>query len=264
MPTSRPRRAPAARGGCFAVLDPATGEAFDEAPDQRPDELDAIVGRARAAWRGWCAAPAARTTALLAAADAVEAAGADLAPLLTREQGKPLAESHAEVARTAARLRYFAELAPDTQPIKDDRPIRGEVRCRPCRGRRPPAGPAGLLLRPHHPGRCPARQTRGHAGAVRSGPAGAAVRQPRRSHRSGQRHRLRAGRLGMGHRPGPAEAVAGRLECGTAWINHHAETSLAQPFAGIKDSGVGVAGGPWGLYGNLSPFLVHRPVEVRG
>ncbi|MFD4779272.1 aldehyde dehydrogenase family protein, partial [Streptomyces sp. NPDC058427] len=59
-----------------------------------------------------------------------------------------------------------------------------------------------------------------------------------------------------------AEAVADRLECGTAWINHHAELSLAQPFAGTKDSGVGVAGGPWGLYGNLRPFVVHRPEEV--
>ncbi len=60
-----------------------------------------------------------------------------------------------------------------------------------------------------------------------------------------------------------AEAVAGRLECGTAWVNHHAELSLAQPFAGVKESGVGVAGGPWGLYGNLSPFVVHRPREDR-
>ncbi|RBL84153.1 hypothetical protein DDE05_25730, partial [Streptomyces cavourensis] len=58
-----------------------------------------------------------------------------------------------------------------------------------------------------------------------------------------------------------AEEVAGRLECGTAWINHHAELSLDQPFAGIKESGVGVAGGPWGLYGNLRPFVVHRPRE---
>ncbi len=56
-----------------------------------------------------------------------------------------------------------------------------------------------------------------------------------------------------------AEAVADRLECGTAWVNHHAELSLVQPFAGDKDSGVGVAGGPWGLYGNLRPFVVHRP-----
>lgn len=59
-----------------------------------------------------------------------------------------------------------------------------------------------------------------------------------------------------------AEAVAGRLECGTAWINHHAELSLAQPFAGIKDSGVGVAGGPWGFHGNLRPFVVHRPEKA--
>lgn len=59
-----------------------------------------------------------------------------------------------------------------------------------------------------------------------------------------------------------AEEVAGRLDCGTAWINHHAELSLAQPFAGTKESGVGVAGGPWGLYGNLQPFVVHRPEET--
>ncbi|MFH9857714.1 aldehyde dehydrogenase family protein, partial [Streptomyces althioticus] len=59
-----------------------------------------------------------------------------------------------------------------------------------------------------------------------------------------------------------AGAVAERLDCGTAWVNHHAELSLAQPFAGVKDSGVGVAGGPWGLYGNLRPFVVHRPPEA--
>ena len=86
MPTSEPDRVPGRRAACFAVVDPATGEAFDEAPDQQPDELDAVVDR--------------------------------------------------------------------------------------------------------------------------------------------------------------AEAVADRFECGTAWINHHAELSLAQPFAGGKNSGVAVAGGP--------------------
>ncbi|WP_141725017.1 aldehyde dehydrogenase family protein, partial [Streptomyces niveus] len=91
MPTSRPGRAPAAtRAERFAVLDPATGEAFDEAPDQRPEELDAVVARAHAAWPGWRSDPTARAKALLTAADAVEAAGDGLAPLLTREQGKPL------------------------------------------------------------------------------------------------------------------------------------------------------------------------------
>ncbi|MGO4425042.1 aldehyde dehydrogenase family protein, partial [Streptomyces sp. MCAF7] len=131
MPALLPRRAPGTRGERFAVLDPAVGEAFDEAPDQHPDELGAVVERAHEAWRGWRADPAARTSALLVAADAVEAAGADLAPLLTREQGKPLAESYAEIARTAARLRYFAELDAGPQPITDGRPVRGEIRWRP-------------------------------------------------------------------------------------------------------------------------------------
>ncbi|MEU7406816.1 aldehyde dehydrogenase family protein, partial [Streptomyces sp. NPDC044948] len=121
---------PGSHEGHFAVVDPATGEAFDEAPDQQPHELDAVVERAHAAWRGWRADPAARTAALLTAADAVEAAEAELAALLTREQGKPLAESYAEVARTAARMRYFAQLDPGVQPITDGRPVRSEVRWR--------------------------------------------------------------------------------------------------------------------------------------
>lgn len=131
MPTSEPDRVPGRRTAHFAVVDPATGETFDEAPDQQPDELDAVVDRAHRAWHGWRADPAARTTALRVAADAVETAGDDLARLLTREQGKPLAESYAEIARTAARLRYFADLAPRTRRITDGRPVHSEIRWRP-------------------------------------------------------------------------------------------------------------------------------------
>ncbi|NED12863.1 aldehyde dehydrogenase, partial [Streptomyces sp. SID9124] len=47
-------------GTRFAVVDPATGEPFDEAPDMRPEELDAVVGRAHRAWPGWRADAAAR------------------------------------------------------------------------------------------------------------------------------------------------------------------------------------------------------------
>ncbi|MBV2355243.1 aldehyde dehydrogenase family protein [Streptomyces sp. J2-1] len=451
----------------FAVIDPATGEPFAEAPDRRPEELDAVVDRAHRAWTGWRADPAARTTALYAAADAVEAAGDRLAPLLTREQGKPLAESYAEVARTAARLRYFAELAPRTRRISDGRPVRGEVRWRPlgpvaaivpwnfplqlAAAKFAPALAAGntVVLKPSpytplatrllgsvlaavlpedvltvvtgreplgarlvsHPGirhvtftgsvptgravaaaaagslarvtlelggndaavllddvaveavadrlfwaafrNCgqvcmavkrvyvPARlhsevvealaqratsvvvgpgldpDTR--LGPVNNAPQLARVEQlTRRALADGARTAAGGHRIdGPGHFFAPtiltgvppdspvvtgeqfgpvlpvlpyrtldeavdaangtgfglggsvwgtdldrAEAVADRLECGTAWINHHAELSLAQPFAGIKDSGVGVAGGPWGFYGNLRPFVVHRPEET--
>ncbi|MET4924803.1 aldehyde dehydrogenase family protein [Streptomyces sp. PSRA5] len=471
MPTSRPvrgaRRAPASRGERFAVLDPATGNAFDEAPDQRLDELDAVVERAHAAWLGWRADPFVRSKALLTAADAVEAAGADLAPLLTCEQGKPLAESYAEIARTAARLRYFAEQTPGRQKITDGRPVHSEVRWRPlgpvaaivpwnfplqlASAKFAPALAAGntVVLKPSpytplatrllgsvvaaalpedvltivtgheplgarlasHPGirhvTFTGSTTTGRAvaaGAAASlarvtlelggndaaillddvdvegiaerlfwaafrncgqvcmavkrvyaparlyprvvealaqyartvvvgagldpdsqlGPVNNAPQLARVEHRTAQALAAGARAAAGGHRldrPGyffaptvladvppdspvvteeqfgpvlpvlpyrsvdeaveaanntgfglggsvwgtdldRAEAVADRLECGTAWINHHAELSLAQPFAGVKESGVGVAGGPWGLYGNLRPFVVHRPEEA--
>ncbi|MFE4692675.1 aldehyde dehydrogenase family protein [Streptomyces sp. NPDC056749] len=464
MPTRQPTRGPGGREKCFAVLDPATGEPFDEAPDHDPDTLDAVVDAAHVAWRGWREDPAARTSALLAAADAVEAAGADLAPLLTREQGKPLSESYAEVARTAARLRYFAELDPGSQPITDGRPVRSEIRWRPigpvaaivpwnfplqlASAKFAPALAAGntVVLKPSpytplatrllgsvlstalpedvltivtggeplgarlasHPGirhvtftgsiptgravaeSAAASLTRatlelgGNDAAVlledvdvervadrlfwaafrNCGQVCMAVKRvyaPARIHSQvveALAQRAKSVVVGSGLDPvtelgpvnnaaqlarverytalaladgaraaagghrldrpgyffaptvladvpsnspvvteeqfGPvlpvlpytsvdeaveaangtgfglggsvwgtdldrAEAVADRLECGTAWINHHAELSLAQPFAGIKESGAGVAGGPWGLYGNLRPFVVHRP-----
>ncbi|MFE9292323.1 aldehyde dehydrogenase family protein [Streptomyces niveus] len=470
MPTSRPGRAPAAtRAERFAVLDPATGEAFDEAPDQRPEELDAVVARAHAAWPGWRSDPTARAKALLTAADAVEAAGDGLAPLLTREQGKPLSESYAEVARVAARLRYFADPAlsvPRIRRITDGRPVRSEVRWGPlgpvaaivpwnfplqlASAKFAPALAAGntVVLKPSpftplatrllgsvvsaalpdgvltivtgheplgarlasHPGirhvtftgsvptgravaagasaslarvtlelggndaavllddvdveriaerlfwaafrNCgqvcmavkrvyaPARlysqvveALAHHARTVvvgpgldpdsRLGPVNNAPQLARVERCTAQALAAGARAAAGGHRlerPGyffaptvladvppadpvvtdeqfgpvlpvlpydsldeavaaandtgfglggsvwgtdldRAEAVADRLECGTAWLNHHAELSLAQPVAGIKDSGVGVAGGPWGLYGNLRPFVVHRPEE---
>ncbi|WP_207844262.1 aldehyde dehydrogenase family protein [Williamsia soli] len=39
--------------------------------------------------------------------------------------------------------------------------------------------------------------------------------------------------------PERAAAVAGRLECGTVWVNKHGELAANIPFAGAKDSGVG-------------------------
>ncbi|MEV7753515.1 aldehyde dehydrogenase family protein [Streptomyces griseofuscus] len=466
MPTTEPDRVPGRRDARFAVVDPATGEPFDQAPDQQPDELDAVVDRSHRAWRDWRADPAARTTALRGAADAVETAGDELARLLTREQGKPLTESYAEIARTAARLRYFADLAPRTRRITDGRPVHSEVRWRPlgpvaaivpwnfplqlAAAKFAPALAAGntVVLKPSpftplatrllgsvlatalpedvltvvtgreplgahlasHPrirhvtftgsvstGRAVARAAgaslarvtlelggndaavllddidvdriadrlfwaafrncgqvcmavkrvyapaRLHAevvealaqraksvavgpgldpdtrlGPVNNAPQLARVEQvTEQALADGARAAAGGQRLdGPGYFFAPtiltdvppdspvvteeqfgpvlpvlpyrsldeamdaangtgfglggsvwgtdldrAEAVADRLECGTAWINHHAELSLAQPFAGIKNSGVGVAGGPWGLYGNLRPFVVHRPRE---
>ncbi|MCZ0978506.1 aldehyde dehydrogenase family protein [Streptomyces diastatochromogenes] len=162
---------PGPRTGRLPVVDPATGETFDEAPDQQPDALDEVVARARRAWHAWRADPEARTAALRGAADAVETAGEDLARLLTREQGKPLAESHAEVARTAARLRYFADLAPDPPD-----------RRRPARGQRGPLallGPVAAIVPWNFPLQLAAASSR-----PRSRRATPWSSSPRRSHRS--------------------------------------------------------------------------------
>ncbi|MFJ8753007.1 aldehyde dehydrogenase family protein [Streptomyces sp. NPDC102441] len=466
MPTPEAGRAPGHRAPGLPVIDPASGETFDEAPDQQPHELDDAIDRARRAWTGWRADPAARTTRLNAAADAVDAAGDDLAPLLTREQGKPLAESYAEVARTAARLRYFAALTPHPRRIDDGRPVHSEIRWQSlgpvaaivpwnfplqlASAKFAPALAAGntVVLKPSpytplatrllgavlatalpegvltvitgreplgaHLAAHPGIRHVTFTGSVSTGRAVAAaaaaslarvtlelggndaavllddvdvdrvadrlfwaafrncgqvcmavkrVYAPARLHAEvveALAHRAKTVVVGSGldsetrlgpvnnapqlarveritqralaagaraaaggHRlDGPgyffaptiltdvppddpvvtkeqfgpvlpvlpyrnldeaveaandtgfglggsvwgtdldrAAATAERLECGTAWINHHAELSLAQPFAGVKDSGVGVAGGPWGLYGNLRPFVVHRPRE---
>jgi acyl-CoA reductase-like NAD-dependent aldehyde dehydrogenase len=89
---------------------------------QRPDDLvveapettAAVVGSmftdARAAQLEWGAgAAAARSTALSAAADAVEADHDGLVELVVREVGKPLAEARGEVNRSVAILRYYAQ-----------------------------------------------------------------------------------------------------------------------------------------------------------
>ncbi|MGW1200247.1 aldehyde dehydrogenase family protein, partial [Streptomyces sp. NPDC002536] len=68
------------------------------------------VARARAAQPGWPAAgAAARSAALTAVAAGIEAAADELAALAVREVGKPIAEARAEVARTAAIWRYYAQ-----------------------------------------------------------------------------------------------------------------------------------------------------------
>lgn len=68
------------------------------------------VERAHAAQPGWLTGgAAARSAALGAVAAAIEVAADELAALAVREVGKPLAEARAEVTRTVAIWRYYAQ-----------------------------------------------------------------------------------------------------------------------------------------------------------
>ncbi|EED36331.1 aldehyde dehydrogenase 1a3 [Luminiphilus syltensis NOR5-1B] len=44
-----------------------------------------------------------------------------------------------------------------------------------------------------------------------------------------------------------AQELASRLECGTAWVNNHAMIQPDAPFGGVKQSGIGVEFGSYGL-----------------
>ena len=55
-----------------------------------------------------------------------------------------------------------------------------------------------------------------------------------------------------------AAEVAGRLECGTAWVNVHMALAPHQPFGGFKWSGIGVENGSWGLAGFTEIQALHR------
>jgi succinate-semialdehyde dehydrogenase/glutarate-semialdehyde dehydrogenase len=99
-------------GEAFAVDDPATGETLLEVPRMGAAETDrAIAAAAEAlpAWRSLLAKERARI--LRRWADLMLEHETELATLLTTEQGKPFAESRAEVGYAASFLEWFGEEA---------------------------------------------------------------------------------------------------------------------------------------------------------
>ncbi|HEX6857102.1 MAG TPA: aldehyde dehydrogenase family protein [Streptosporangiaceae bacterium] len=115
----------------FGVINPATGEVFAQAPECTREQLDAALESAHKAQLSWKTDAAARTEALLAAADAVDAAAKELGPLLTAEQGKPVAQAVGEAKGVALWLRHFAKLDLPREVIQDDERVFAEVVRRP-------------------------------------------------------------------------------------------------------------------------------------
>nr|BFE55570.1 aldehyde dehydrogenase family protein [Dactylosporangium thailandense] len=117
--------------GSFEVVDPATGAPFATAPECTEAQLDQAMHSARDAYRTWKQDEPARRELLLAGADAVLAATDTIAPLLTHEQGKPLADAQMEVRSVALWLRHFAGLEVDDEILQDDDKAHIRVERRP-------------------------------------------------------------------------------------------------------------------------------------
>ncbi len=98
--------------GRLAVTDPATGERIAQVPDSGPAQARAAVDAAQAAFGAWRKVPARQRAAILKRwNDLVMAHQDDLGRLISREQGKPLAEGKGEVAYAASYIEWFAEQA---------------------------------------------------------------------------------------------------------------------------------------------------------
>ncbi|WP_432825560.1 aldehyde dehydrogenase family protein [Dactylosporangium sp. CA-092794] len=115
----------------FGVVNPATGEVFEQAPQCTREQLDAAMRSSAAAYRGWRTDESARREVLRAAAGVLTGAVDELASILTAEQGKPLAEARREAASTATWCRYYADLDLPREVIQDNDQAYVEVTRRP-------------------------------------------------------------------------------------------------------------------------------------
>ncbi len=104
------RWVPADSGATLEVDDPATGARLGSVPRAGAGETRRAIeaaGRALPDWRDRTARE--RGLILRRWFDAIMAAQADLAQIMTAEQGKPLAEAAGEVAYAASFIEWFAE-----------------------------------------------------------------------------------------------------------------------------------------------------------
>ena len=99
-------------GATYAVRDPATGAELARVPRLGVAETRRAIDAASAAQPAWRARTAReRAVVLRRFAELLARHEADLAQLITGEEGKPLAESKGEVAYAASFLDWFAEQA---------------------------------------------------------------------------------------------------------------------------------------------------------
>ena len=91
------------------VIDPATEDSLGQLPSATKDDLDTALANADRGFRMWrAAAPAKRAAVLHKAADLLRTRAGDIAHMLTREQGKTLAEAKGETLYAAQLFDFYA------------------------------------------------------------------------------------------------------------------------------------------------------------
>jgi succinate-semialdehyde dehydrogenase/glutarate-semialdehyde dehydrogenase len=96
----------------WPVFNPATGEEIARVPDMTGEETHLAIDAAHRAFPGWSKRlPKQRSMILRRWFDLIVQNADALAELLTREQGKPLAEAKSEILNGANYVEYYAEEA---------------------------------------------------------------------------------------------------------------------------------------------------------
>lgn len=125
---------PLGAGTNFAVLNPATGDEAGRAPNMGAAELDAAVSVAKAAFVSWSAQTDEALRAACAAVTAkIEERAAELAEIITLEQGKPLngLGSRWEVGGAVAWAGYTTGLSLPVKLLQDNEQGRVELHRKP-------------------------------------------------------------------------------------------------------------------------------------
>lgn len=103
------------------VINPATEQVLAKCPVASHAQLDEAVATAKNAFAGWSETPIAkRKDAVRAVADIIQNNAAELARLLTQEQGKPLVDATREVMGAAMFFRNFTGMELQTRSIKSE------------------------------------------------------------------------------------------------------------------------------------------------
>jgi acyl-CoA reductase-like NAD-dependent aldehyde dehydrogenase len=114
------------------VINPALGAVFARCPAATRAHLDRAVNAARAAFAGWRSKSFAERAALVKkSSEILREHQNELAELLTREQGKPLAQSVAEIDRGTAQSDGMVGIEIPTEVLVDDDKNHIELRYRP-------------------------------------------------------------------------------------------------------------------------------------
>lgn len=115
-----------------SVIDPATGRECAVAPVASTGQLAQAVSAAKAAFPQWAATSIEeRRKRLHSLADVIEANATELAAILTLEQGRPLAQTRAEVERAAMLLHTMLTIDIGDEVLRDDETGRVVLQHRP-------------------------------------------------------------------------------------------------------------------------------------